>query len=154
LKPDSTIVVRAGARTDVPQIAAWQVAMAMETETMTLDLGVVTLGVNHVMDNPAIGYYLIAEVDRLPVGCCLVLSEWSDWRNGSVLWIHSVYVDVAHRQSKVFSNLYSTLRARVAADPMLRGLRLYVDKTNHKAMKAYQTLGMQNDHYHLFEWMK
>ena len=36
----------------------------------------------------------------------------------------------------------------------LRGLRLYVDKTNTRAQKVYENLGMNGEHYHLYEWMK
>jgi ribosomal protein S18 acetylase RimI-like enzyme len=36
----------------------------------------------------------------------------------------------------------------------IRGIRLYVDKTNTKAMKVYEKLGMNGEHYGLFEWMK
>ncbi len=154
MKPNSGIVVRVGVFADIPQISAWQVSMALETEAMTLELGVVLKGVTHVLDHPDVGHYMVAEIDCIPVGCCLVLSEWSDWRNGSVLWIHSVFVEHAHRRSKVFASLYSALRERVATDSSLRGLRLYVDKTNHKAIQVYEALGMKREHYHLFEWMK
>jgi ribosomal protein S18 acetylase RimI-like enzyme len=154
LKSNLPCVVRTGTRADISRIARWQVAMARETEAMTLDQAVVTRGVNHVIDHPEIGQYMVAEIDLCPVACCLVLSEWSDWRNGSVLWIHSVYVEPAHRRSKIFQQMYSTLRERVAADPGLYGLRLYVDKSNTKAIRAYEALGMHGEHYQLYEWMK
>ena len=38
--------------------------------------------------------------------------------------------------------------------PGLRGLRLYVEKKNQPAQKVYRKLGMSDEHYHLFEWMK
>ena len=34
------------------------------------------------------------------------------------------------------------------------GLRLYVDKTNLRAIDVYQKLGMSDEHYHLYEWLK
>ena len=34
------------------------------------------------------------------------------------------------------------------------GLRLYVDKTNLKAQKVYNRVGMDGEHYKLFEWFK
>jgi ribosomal protein S18 acetylase RimI-like enzyme len=36
----------------------------------------------------------------------------------------------------------------------LRGLRLYVDKSNANAQKVYEALGMSGEHYHLYEWLK
>ena len=34
-----------------------------------------------------------------------------------------------------------------------RGIRLYVDKTNNIAQKVYEKLGMENQHYEMYEWM-
>jgi ribosomal protein S18 acetylase RimI-like enzyme len=42
----------------------------------------------------------------------------------------------------------------VDSDSTLRGLRLYVDKSNTKAIATYESLGMNQEHYHLFEWLK
>jgi len=36
----------------------------------------------------------------------------------------------------------------------LNGIRLYADKTNVAAQKTYENLGMNQDHYVTFEWMK
>jgi len=150
----SDISVRQATRADIPKIVSWQVAMALETESMRLDTAIVLKGVTRVFDDPAIGYYLIGEKDRVASASMLVLSEWSDWRAGFVLWLHSVYVEVSARNSGVFEALYNEVRNRVEADPDLKGLRLYVDKTNQRARNVYQRCGMSRDHYDLFEWMK
>jgi predicted GNAT family acetyltransferase len=42
----------------------------------------------------------------------------------------------------------------VNTDPDLRGIRLYVDKTNAVAKAVYQKLGMNGEHYQMYEWMK
>ncbi len=34
------------------------------------------------------------------------------------------------------------------------GIRLYVDKSNISAQKTYTKVGMNGEHYQLFEWMK
>jgi ribosomal protein S18 acetylase RimI-like enzyme len=36
----------------------------------------------------------------------------------------------------------------------LNGVRLYADKTNLPAQQTYESLGMNQDHYSMFEWMK
>ncbi len=154
MKSSSRITIRAATREDISSIASWQVAMAKETESMELDPSVVTRGVTHVFEKPHIGFYLIAEDAQNSVGCALVLSEWSDWRAGNVLWIHSVYIEPAHREVGAFSSIYHHLKTTVLGDPSLRGLRLYVDKSNAGAMAVYNKLGMNREHYHLFEWMK
>lgn len=89
-----------------------------------------------------------------PVGCLMTTFEWSDWRNGSVLWIQSVYVEKAFRGKSVYKAMYSFIRKMVEEDPDLRGIRLYVDKTNQAAQKVYENLEMNGDHYTVYEWMK
>jgi GNAT superfamily N-acetyltransferase len=129
--------------------------MAFETENgLKLDPPTVQLGVTAVMDDPSKGKYWLAEVDGKVVGCLLTVPEWSDWRNGTVLWIHSVYVHPDFRKHGVFKALYHHLKDMVSTSPDLRGLRLYVDKTNTRAQAVYKSLGMNDEHYSLFEWMK
>jgi hypothetical protein len=42
----------------------------------------------------------------------------------------------------------------VNADDSLRGIRLYVDRRNVRAQEVYTRLGMNGEHYQVFEWMK
>jgi hypothetical protein len=42
----------------------------------------------------------------------------------------------------------------VEADASLGGLRLYVDKRNISAQIVYESLGMNGEHYQLYEWLK
>jgi GNAT superfamily N-acetyltransferase len=128
--------------------------MASETENLKLDLTTVQAGVSAVLDDPAKGKYWLAELEGKVVGCLLTIPEWSDWRNGTVLWIHSVYVEPSFRKIGIFKNLYSFLKTMVESSPEFRGLRLYVDRTNLPAQSVYQRLGMSSDHYLLYEWMK
>jgi GNAT superfamily N-acetyltransferase len=135
-------------------ITSWQLAMAQETESLVLNPETVRKGVSRVFECPSIGFYLLAFIDKTPVGCCLILREWSDWRNGDVLWLHSVYTEPAHRRQGVFKSLYRHLQQLLADDYTLRGLRLYVDKRNQAACSTYEHFGMDRDHYYLYEKMK
>ena len=148
------LTISQAAREHIPVIANWQVSMAHESEGMKLDLPTVLKGVTKVFDEPHIGFYLVAVRDGAPVGCCLVLKEWSDWRNGYVLWIHSVYTLPSDRGQGVFKAIYNHLKNSVSDHDDLRGLRLYVDRNNKIARQVYGKLGMSCDHYELFEWMK
>lgn len=149
------IKIRPGLLFDIDTIADFQVKMAFETENgLKLDPPTVNKGVSAVMDDPSKGKYWLAEVDGNVIGCLLTVPEWSDWRNGTVLWIHSVYVDPNFRKHGAFKALYNHLKEMVQTSPELRGLRLYVDKSNARAQEVYQKLGMSDDHYSLFEWMK
>ena len=139
---------------DLPGIINAQIEMALETEDFSLDRGTVTKGVRHLHNNPTSGNYWVCKKDNELLGCLLTLFEWSDWRNGNVIWIHSVYVPKEHRQKGVFKFMYSELKALIEKDDSLKGLRLYVDKSNTNAQSVYTKLGMNGDHYKLFEWMK
>lgn len=148
------MIVRSALKEDARVIASFQLAMAMETEQLVLDPETVDKGVMAVFNNPSLGSYYVAEKEGEVIGSLLTTYEWSDWRNGTVLWIQSVYVLPQHRRQGVYRHLYGYLQQLVLADPALRGIRLYADKSNVNAHKTYQNLGMSADHYQTFEWMK
>jgi len=131
-----------------------QLKMAKESEGLELQLDVVVKGVEYILNNSQVGFYLVFESNNKALSCLLILKEWSDWRAGNVLWIHSVYVAKEARRSGIFSKMYDFLKQKVSNDPELKGLRLYVDKTNEKAVKTYEKLGMSREHYHMYEWLK
>ena len=62
--------------------------------------------------------------------------EWSEWRNGNVLWIQSVYVAKEFRGRKIYKAMYEYIQNRVTGNPQLRGIRLYADTTNADALAA------------------
>lgn len=149
------IHVRLAVPDDAPEIVRFQIEMARETEGgMELDPPTVRAGVAAVFADPARGRYWMAEAQGRTVGGLLTISEWSDWRNGTVLWIHSVYVRPECRRQGVFRALYQHLKSMVEGDPTLRGLRLYVHAANTRAQRVYQQMGMDGEHYRMFEWMK
>ena len=139
---------------DAATIVDFQKKMALETENFQLDDKTVKQGVEAVFKDQNKGQYFLAKTQNQVIGSLLVLNEWSDWRNGYVWWIHSVYVKPKFREQKVFKKMYQFLKQKVENHNDLRGLRLYVDKTNLRAQKVYQALGMSNDHYELYEWLK
>jgi GNAT superfamily N-acetyltransferase len=78
--------------------------------------------------------------------------EWSDWRNGRVWWLQSVYCDPSHRRKGVFKRIYEFVKSE-AQRQGARGLRLYADTTNERAHLVYEALGMRTGHYQVFEDM-
>lgn len=151
------IQVRQAQPHEAELLAAFQLALARETEGMALDPETVSRGVRAVFEDPSKGEYLVAVLGGggdLPVGCLLVTREWSDWRNGSVLWVQSVYVVPEVRGRGVYSALHRYLLQRIQAASDLHGLRLYVDRGNRVAQRVYERLGMSREHYELFEWMR
>lgn len=148
------INIRRALTSDRDSIAQFQVAMAWETENYKLDYDTVSKGVETALNNEKLGVYYVAVVDNEVVSSLLTTYEWSDWRNGTVLWIQSVYVDSSHRQRGIYAALYSYIKRLVATNDSLKGIRLYVDESNTKAMGVYSHLGMNGEHYRVFEWMK
>jgi ribosomal protein S18 acetylase RimI-like enzyme len=148
------IEIRKAKSSDSEHIVELQLKMAQETEGLELNKDVVTKGVRAVFQHQAHGTYWIAEEKGEIMGVLLAIPEWSDWRNGTVLWIHSLYVIPEARRQGVFKKLYLNLKEQVEQSPELAGLRLYVDRQNKSAQKIYDKLGMNKDHYELYEWLK
>lgn len=148
------INVREASIEDVPTIVEFQQYMAKETEGITLDTSILSAGVQHVFSHPNVAKYYVAESDGKVISCLLVCYEWSEWRNGIIFWIESVYVTKGERGKKVFTTMYKFLQQLVNGDDQLKGIRLYVEKANYTAQKVYRNLGMDGEHYKMYEWMK
>ncbi|NIP25189.1 MAG: GNAT family N-acetyltransferase [Phycisphaerae bacterium] len=148
------IKIRKAKSSDSERIVELQLKMAQETEGMALNRDVVIKGVSGVFQEPARGTYWVVEEKDKVLGVLLAIPEWSDWRNGTVLWIHSLYVVPEARGRGVFKELYLNLKKQVEQSSELVGLRLYVDKQNKSAKTIYEKLGMSRDHYELYEWLK
>ena len=80
----------------------------------------------------------------------MITFEWSDWRNGRVWWLQSVYCDPGHRRRGVFKMIYDFIKSE-AQRQGAKGLRLYADTTNERAHSVYEALGMKTGHYQVFE---
>jgi GNAT superfamily N-acetyltransferase len=139
---------------DHQAIVDFQIAMALETEQVHLDTKICAQGVLAVLNDTTLGRYFVAELNGSVVASTLTTYEWSDWRNGLVWWIQSVYVVPSARKQGVYAGLYRYLQTLAQADPHIRGIRLYVDRRNGPAQQVYTRLGMNGEHYQVFEWMK
>ena len=151
--PDK-LVVRQATESDASTLVKFQVQMAWETEKLRLNIAEVEQGVNRVFSGLPIAKYYVAEQDNRVIGCLLICYEWSEWRNGTILWIESVYIDPEYRGKGVYKKMYHAVQHLVEQDNGLKGIRLYVEKSNKAAQQVYQKLGMNGDHYRLYEWMK
>jgi ribosomal protein S18 acetylase RimI-like enzyme len=137
---------------DALWIAQAQVNMARETEDFELNLDTVSRGVEHIFANPSIGGYYAAYMDDKIIACLLTLLEWSDWRAKNVAWVHSLYVEPEYRNQGIFKSMHEYL-VQEFQQAGFAGIRLYVDKTNTLAQKAYEKVGYNGQHYRLFEFM-
>ena len=83
----------------------------------------------------------------------MITYEWSDWRNGLIWWIQSVYVRPDWRRQGIYRRLYEQIQQLARQNSSVRGLRLYVEKDNTIAQRTYCALGMYKSDYLLFEEM-
>jgi len=143
--------IRSAIYDDRDDLVRFQIAMAQESEDKGLDAQRLAKGIQHLLNHPAEGLYLVAEVDASNVGALMVTYEWSDWRDGRFWWIQSVYVDAEFRRRGVYSALHHYVRSAAKADPEACGIRLYVERQNHIAQATYLALGMSETHYRLYE---
>lgn len=145
------VVIRLATRKDAPVLAEFNTAMALETENKNLHPEVVSRGVENLLANPDLGFYLVAEAEQEPVGALMVTTEWSDWRNGVFWWIQSVYVRPHWRRKGVFRLLYQQVKELAGKDSSVCGFRLYVERENITAQRTYQAVGMEQTPYRMFE---
>lgn len=146
--------IRKALMTDHASITDFQMRMALETETLYLDRTTVEKGVLAALADASKARYFVAQAGKQVIASMMITYEWSDWRNGVVWWIQSVYIEPAFRGKKVFSLMYTYLKHEVEHNDGVLGLRLYVDQKNLHARKVYASLGMNGDHYATYEWMK
>ncbi len=143
--------IRPATRDDAATLADFNLRIAAETEDTSLDLDLVTRGVRALLDDESRGRYYVACADGRIVGQIMHTREWSDWRNGDIWWIQSVYVRQDHRRRGVFKKLHEHVKSLAGSDPGVVGLRLYVDADNRGAQATYQRLGMTTGRYQLME---
>jgi ribosomal protein S18 acetylase RimI-like enzyme len=146
--------IRKAGRNDAGAIARFNRCMALETEGKALIEERVQAGVRRLIDEPSLGFYVVAESGGEPVGCLMVTQEWSDWRNGLFWWIQSVYVEPAARRRGIYRRLYAFVRELAQDEPGVCGFRLYVERENSVAQRTYASLGMAETAYRVYEEMR
>jgi len=147
-------LVRKATLADAPVIAQFNRAMARETEGKGLLPHVIGAGVQRLLEDASLGFYVVAEHGGEIIGALLVTQEWSDWRNGRFWWIQSVYVTAPWRRRGVYRDLYAFVRRHAQDDPNVCGFRLYVEKDNVVAQQTYESLGMVQTDYKIYEELK
>ncbi len=147
-----SILVRDARPADHAAIVAYNSALALETEHKTLDPAVVSRGVTRALADPARLRYWVAQdtsTGRV-IGQAAITREWSDWRDGDIWWLQSVFVDEEHRGRGVFRTLLEAIRSAARSTPGVIGLRLYVEAANHRAQQTYRALGLVPEGYEVY----
>ena len=146
-----TIEIRDAGLADVALIADFNRRLALESEDKILDDATLTAGVTRGLSSPALCRYFVAEVDGRPVGTTMLTYELTDWRDGVLWWLQSVYIEPDHRRSGVFRAIFRHIETLARRHPDVRGLRLYVHRLNERAMRTYESMGMEASDYEVFE---
>ena len=145
------IEIRPAVSTDVEIIAQFNIALCRETEGRELEPVTVTNGVRRFVTESKRGRYFVAEIDGQVVGQAAHTFEWSDWRNGEIWWIQSVYVHPHFRSKGVFRTLFTHIKELGEADVDCCGIRLYMERENETARESYRRLGFSETGYVVFE---
>lgn len=147
----SPLSVRRARTSDADALTAFNLALAAESEGRRLSPEVVARGVRRVLADPSRGVYYVAERAGRVVGQLLVTFEFSDWRDAVFWWIQSVYVLPDCRRQGILRALYDHVVAEARQSGATCGLRLYVDRRNAAAQRAYVRLGLRVTEYVLYE---
>ena len=136
---------------DTETLVKFQLAMAKESEGTELDYETVREGVKAGIAYDGKATYLVARDENNEVlGSLMLTTEWSDWNHCNYYWIQSVSVRPECRHQGVFKELFDFAKA-IAQSEGAGALRLYVDRNNFSAQKVYQSLGMHESHYLMYE---
>lgn len=145
--------IRTALPDDIAVIADYNIKLALESEGLTLDPATVTEGVTALIRDTARGIYFVAEAaGGAVVGQLLITYEWSDWRNANIWWIQSVYVAPEFRGSGVFQALFRHVEKIARDSGEVWSMRLYMEKHNERARRAYEKLGMKEMSYEVLEF--
>ena len=135
---------------DIPILTQNNQALARETEKIKLNNEILLAGVSNALKREDC-HYFVAELNGDVAGQTMITYEWSDWRNGVIWWIQSVYVQPEHRKKGVFRSLFNHIEHLARNQPEVKALRLYIIGDNLSGKKTYETLGMQDSGYIVYE---
>lgn len=139
---------------DLDAIVGFNQLLASETESRHLPDDVLRQGVLAALSSEKRLRYWVAvspEEPARPVGQAAVSYEWSDWRNGWIWWLQSVFVDDAYRGHGVFRALLDAIHDAARQDAQVIGLRLYVEHENARARSVYEKVGFVPAGYEVME---
>ena len=146
----SKINIREANKGDLAILVQNNQALAEETEALLLNKDVLKEGIEQALKREEC-HYFVAVIGEKVVGQTMITYEWSDWRNGIIWWIQSVYVLPAHRKQGIFRVLFKHIENLAKVNPQVKALRLYVMHNNNAGQDTYQSLGMNDSGYIVFE---
>jgi GNAT superfamily N-acetyltransferase len=145
------LTIRRAGQADAPVVIDFNQRLAYESEGKTLDPALLEPGVKAGLEDPHKALYFLAEEDGRALGLTMITTEWSDWRNGWMWWVQSVYVRPEARRRGIFRALFDHIHKAARRDPGVAALRLYVEQDNKAAQQTYLQMGMAWTSYLVME---
>ncbi len=145
------VTVRPGQTADLDTLVQFSQGVALESEGLQPDPATLRQAIQSALGGSGKARYFIAEIDRQPVGSLFVTYEWSDWNNAWYWWIQGVYVLKEQRGRGVYSAMYQAVRHAARDEGNVAKIRLYVEKENEAALRAYEATGMTEAPYRIYE---
>ncbi|MEK9628478.1 MAG: GNAT family N-acetyltransferase [Nitrospinota bacterium] len=142
--------IREAVSSDIPVLAKNNQALANETEDIQLDSETLLSGVTHALEREDC-HYFVAESKGKILGQTMVTYEWSDWRDGVMWWLQSVYILPDYRNQGVFRAIFNHIEKLARNRPDVKALRLYVMQDNQSGKSTYSSLGMNDSGYLVYE---
>ena len=121
----------------------------IEKVTLNIKLQTNKKGVLSAIADKNKGFYVVAEDHGNIVGQIFITSEWSDWRNQEIWWLHRIFVQKDMRRKGILRLLFRDIERR-AQDNNVFAVRLYLHQKNKHAIKAYQKLGLIKSPFKIF----
>lgn len=146
-----TWTIRPATIADAEALIAFNCAIARETESRELVREVVARGVIRGLEQTGDVSYYVADAGGQVIGSLMLTREWSDWRDGWLMWVQSVYVASTWRSQGVFRSLLDHVLERLQQNPDVVGVRLYVELENSRAQAVYARSGFVDPHYKVLE---
>ena len=135
--------IRKATAGDLETLVGFAVREARETEGASPDPDAVRRGVEAGLNGSApVEYWVAQSSDGAVVGAISVVTEWSNFRGGEYWWIQSLYISREHRGTGLVDRLLEFIADQARANEAL-DLRLYVLRSNERAVAAYRRCGFE-----------
>ena len=132
-----SLIIRPATPADAAVVTEFNRLLAFESEEIILDPVILAAGVATALADPDRARYFLAEQDGKVAGQLMFTREWSDWRNGWLWWLQSVYVHADHRRQGVFRAMFDHVEQMIRQDPEVKCLRsVRLEHANTVAQEA------------------
>ena len=144
--------IRKAVKNDLNVLTKFSELISEETEGKKVDSSLVKSGIASVLDDPLKGQMFVACDEDKVIGCFMINGrEWSEWRNGFILWLTGTYTTVDYRRKGVRKALFDHACQWAKSEPQVVGLRGYRHKSNNTIHSAAITGGMKETEYRINE---